>query len=169
MKNWFVVMMFAAGIYWFTHSGSGVDDLMDVDSSALAAATGGIEDVYPEPGSEINADELAEYGTPTVIYLYMKSCSACEPVEKAVDKLITHRPDVAVKRLHVKYGYGLRLFSQGENLWSTHSPFVVIYDKTGKRVSTDIGEGEKQNYDGYHMLFDWVNAEAKKAYESGRG
>jgi hypothetical protein len=169
MKNWFVVIMIAAGIYWFTHSGSGVDRLMEVDESAIAAATGSIEDVYPEPGSEIDADMLAEYGTPTVLYLYMESCNACEPVEKAVDRLITHRPDVAVKRLHVKYGYGLRLFSQGENLWSIHTPFVVIYDRKGKRVSTDIGGGGKKSYDGYHMLFDWVNAEARKAYDSGRG
>lgn len=163
MKNIVILMLAVGAIFWFIKSDSDINKLMEVDDSVVILSSSGINDVYPEPGSEIDADILSEYGVPTVIYLHMDSCDACKPVENAVNRLVSYRPDVAVKRLHVKYGYGLRLFSEGENLWSTHSPFVVIYDKSGRLVSTDIGEGKNKNYDGYHMLFEWTNAEAKKA------
>ncbi len=168
MKSWGILFLVVGVIYLVTNIESDIDKLMKVDDSVLVAASG-INEIHPEPGSEVDVDGLVEQGVPTVIYVYMASCDSCKLVDKAIKRLVSYRPDVSVKRLHMKYGYGLRLFSQGKDLGSDFAPFIVIYDNTGKLISTDMGGGQQQVFDGYHMLFDWMNAEGKKAFEKNRG
>lgn len=169
VKNILIVLLVVGVVYWLTQSESDIDKLMKVDESALSVSKNGVVDVHPEPGSEVNADELVEYGVPTVVYVYMASCDSCKRLDAAVNRLVSYRPDVSVKKVHMKYGYGLRLFSQGEDLASNFAPFIIIYDKTGKRMATDRGDSQEHKFDGYRMLFDWMNAEGERAFERERG
>ncbi len=169
MKNIIIVLLVVGVVYWFMHSDTEIDKLMKVDESALSVTENGIVDVKPEPGSNVNADELVEYGVPTVVYVYMATCKSCKRTDEAVKRLVSYRPDVSVKRVHMIYGYGLRLFSQGEDLGSDFAPFIVIYDKNGKRVASDRGDSPEHTYAGYRMLFDWMNAEGERAFNREHG
>ena len=152
-----IILVLGIGYWIFGHE-TVVDRLMDVEHPIQATEASGVQYYDPEPGSVFDMADLAEPGLITVVHLYKPSCRGCKIMDKELDKLLSIRPDIAIRQVPSPGVIGYQAVSQGEELNVNFVPFILVFDGTGQQLASDNGEENE----GEDLLVDWLNSEVDR-------
>lgn len=157
------LMMIAAGLYFINTYETQVDKLMKPMPVTQAGETG-IRKVVFDTERHAPESELVK-GAFTILYFYSDSCPGCRRLNSDLQQFSKVRPDVAVRKFDLGYRWS------GDNAYNTYSlrigktPFILIYAPDGSLIAEDVGTGG----DAFDLLYKWMNAELKQAWEQRTG
>lgn len=158
MRNW-VVLAVVVGLTYFLFFRS--PDTQAVLSKVGPATGGGIEVIKDAGGSDFDVRNLLEPGHITVVEFYTDSCPGCRRLRGDLHRFLPLRPDVAVKMVRMPNDWNVPWAKRQFHLNIHFTPFIQIYDATGKLVVADDGEDDDAN----HALYNLMNAEIRKDWE----
>jgi len=158
MKKKIFLIIFVGIVYLFFSRETDVDKLMDVQFPITISEGSGIQFFDPEKQSTVDMADQLEQGLVTVVYLYKSTCKSCQIFDTNLNKLVSFRPDVAVTKIP---GPGIGRYKakyMGEKLNVRFLPFIMIFDRDGRLVSSDNGE----NHEGYDLFYEWLQEEVDR-------
>lgn len=164
MKRHVIVFMLVAVCLYFVNTYETQLDKLMVPLPVTQSAQTGIKEVLfdteqYEPETELVRDAY------TILYFYSNSCPGCRRLNSDIRQFVQVRPDIAVRKFDLGYHWS------GDNAYNTYrlrigkTPFILIYGPDGSLIARDDGTGEEA----FDLLYEWMNAELKQAWERRSG
>lgn len=158
MRHIVFFLFIVAGLYFVNNYESEVDELVGSEYPVLEGS--GIAEVDVDGERYDYLSEVVE-GTYTVLYFYSNSCPTCRRTDSDLKRFNKVRPDVAIRKFDLGDEWS------GDDAYNTYGlriravPFILVYDPDGQLVAEDVG----LDNEGAEYLYDWMNAEYRKAWE----
>ena len=154
--------LIAVGLYYVNTYDSVLSKLMK-PMPVTEAAGAGIQDVSFDTKRYEPTTELVDR-TFTILYFYSDSCPGCRRLNSDLKRFIQIRPDVAVRRFDLGLKWSSDYAYNTYRLRMAKTPFILIYGPDGSLIAEDVGLGD----DGYHLLYEWMNAEWQQDWDRKR-
>lgn len=158
----FIIIAVIAGLVQFSLPESKLDLLMKESSAELE---GGILDSREQRDAEFNVNNIAERGNVTVVEFYTDKCTGCIRLHQHFKKFLNVRSDVVVKQVRMPDNWSVDWAKRQYGLAIGSTPHIFIFDELGNVIANDDGN----NKDGFKLLYEWMNAELRKDFESKNG
>jgi len=154
-----IVVVIAGGLYQVFKPPGKMEVLM---TPMEVMSESGVRHVGVTPGSDFDADDLAEPGSLTIVEFYTDACSGCRSLHQHYQRFLALRPDVAVRQIRMpdKWSVNSAMRMYGLSIGST--PHIHIYDPQGQALAKDEG----RNKAGFNLLYEWMNAELRKEFRN---
>ena len=156
-----LVVVAACGFGAYRHAtseGDPLERLLTVPESFPAGTTGGIEVISAGP----NAEQNCVPGRFTVLAFYSDSCPGCRKLQQHFQRFRALRRDVAIRLVDLGNRWGNKNYKALYGTSIRSVPHVMIYDPEAKLIAGDEGTDKA----GLELLYDWMNAEIRRDFES---